>query len=170
MSDESSRLIDSQLQPLFGLPCWGLHHAPQLNLSLNFGPPSLEIREPRVAAEGSSEAIRQHLARRQVTVHGKWWLWLRLCYWRLDLHGERLATGSSSNRRIELALFELSGQKLVSVRVDSETGATSFEFDLGCRLNCRRFSKDAADELWVLYRPQGDVVSVYGDGTMGLKC
>jgi len=130
---------------------------------MNFGKPSLEVREP-FKTDSKSEFVQRVAAARRVTVHGEWWLWIYCCYWRLTLDGVGMATGSSSFRRIERATKHLDGQKLVSVDVDPETGATRFDFDLGCALHCRRYDRDSDRELWILYKPRGYVLSVRGNG------
>lgn len=158
------KVIDGCFQPLYGEPCWGLRYDRNLNLSMNFGKPSLSVREP-FKAESKDEAIRRLAARRLVTVRGEWWLWIYCCYWRLTSDGLPLATGSSSFRQIDRAMAQLGGQKLVAVDVVPETGATRFAFDLGCVLHCRRFERDSDAELWTLYKPSGYVLSVHGNGT-----
>jgi hypothetical protein len=157
------KAIDRCFRPLYGQPCWGLRYSRNLNLSMNFGKPSLHIREPR-NTESKLEAVRRWAARRQVTVRGEWWLWIYCCYWRLTDGELPLATGSSSFRQIERATAQLEGQKLVRVEVEPRTSATCFAFDLGCLLRCRRFERDTDDELWILYKPSGYVLSVQGNG------
>ena len=159
----STKTIDKSFQPLYGQPCWGLHYQRQLNLSMNFGNPSLRIREP-FHTNAKSDIGRQMAARRCVTVSGEWWLWIYCCYWKLTSDGLPLATGSSSIRKIDRAMAQLDGQALVSVTVEPETGATRFVFDLGCVLHCRRFERDSDAELWMLYKPTGYVLSVHGNG------
>ena len=156
--------IDRSFQPLYGHPCSGLHYDRNLNLSMNFGKPSLHVREP-FSTDSKSESVRRLAARRRITVRGEWWLWIYCCYWRLSSGDQELATGSSSFRRIEQANAQLEGQQLVSVAVAPETGATRFAFDLGCVLHCRRFERDTDAELWMLYKPRGHVLSVHGNGT-----
>ncbi len=158
------KAIERSFQLLYGQPCWGLRHDRNLNLSMNFGKPSLCVREP-FSTDSKSEAVQRMAAQRRVTVRGEWWLWIYCCYWQLTADGLELATGSSSFKRIERATAQLAGQKLVSVAVKPETGATSFAFDLGCVLNCRRFDRDTNAELWMLYKPSGYVLSVHGNGT-----
>jgi hypothetical protein len=158
------KVIRRSLQPLYGQPCWGLCYHQNLNLTMNFGKPSLRVREPYIT-DSQSEIVRRMAARRRVTVRGEWWLWIYLCYWRLTSDNLEMGTGSSSLRRIKRATSQLAGQALVSVDVEPETGATRFVFDLGCVLHCRRFERDADDELWTLYKPSGYVLSVHGNGT-----
>lgn len=131
---------------------------------MNFGTPSLRVREP-FSTDSNSEVIRQMASRRRVTVRGEWWLWIYCCHWRLTSEDRQFATGSSSLRRIQKAIGQLGGQELVSVAVEPETGATRFTFDLGCVLACRRFDRDTDDPLWMLYKPNRYVLSVHGNGT-----
>lgn len=157
--------LETSFQSLYGKPCWGVRHDRQLNLSMNFGTPSLDIREPYVT-KSESEAAKSMASRRNVTVRGEWWLWIYCSYWSLTSDDGRLATSSSSARQIERAIQQLDGQKLVSAVVNPETGATQFVFDLGCVLDCRRFERNSDKELWMLYKPSGYVLSVHGNGAV----
>jgi len=160
----NTRVIEKAFQPLYGQSCWGLNYERQLNLSMNFGKPSLDVREP-FKTDSKSEIAQRIAASRRVTVHGEWWLWITRCWWRLTSDDLGVTTDSCSLRRIERATRQLDGQKLVSVGVVPQTGATSFVFDLGCVLHCRRFERDDDAELWILYKPSGYVLSVHGNGT-----
>jgi len=160
----SKTLIENSFQQLYRKPCWGLHFDSQLNLSMNFGKPSLRIREPFSTAS-KLEVVRRMAARRCVTVRGEWWLWIYCSFWRLSTNSTLLATSSSSSRRIERALKQLDGEALEAVTVNPATGATKFIFDLGCALECRRFERDSDAELWMLYKPRGYVLSARGNGT-----
>ena len=157
-------VIPKTFEQLYGQPCWGLHDDSQLNLSINFGQPSLDIREP-FQTSSNSEIVRRMAARRCVTVRGEWWLWFHSSYWRISSQNQRLATSSSSDKQIDRAMRHLDGQKLISAQVHPKTGATRFVFDLGGVLECRRFERDSDRELWNLYKPSGYVLCVYGNGT-----
>lgn len=160
----SHELIERRFAPLRRHPCWGLHFDPQLNLTLNFGRPSLRVREPFVT-RSKYPRVQRIASRRLVTVRGQWWLWLFCCYWQVKRGGKLLATGGASCKRIDCALNDLHGQKLTSVAVDLNTGASRFVFDLGCELTCRRFEADSDSDVWTLYGPN-DIVSVTGQGTV----
>lgn len=157
------RLISKSFAPLQTKPCWDVHFSGLLNLSMQFGKPSLDIREPSKPT-GVSDAVKRAASRRVVSVRGEWSLWLRLCYWKLTLKGEPTLRLSSSDRKINCGISRLAGQKLQSLSVHPETGATRFQFDLGGVLECRRFEKASNDELWILYEPNRYTLSVYGDG------
>ncbi len=151
-------------QQLYGLPCWGVHYARALNLSMNFGEPSLRVREPYIT--NSKNPIVQGLAaRRRIAIRGKWWLWIYCCHWRLSLGDEQAVTSASSDRKISRAIAILQGQKVVSVAVEARTGATRFSFDLGGVLDCRRFNQTSDADLWTLYKPNGYVLATQGTGT-----
>ena len=159
----NERIISRTFRRLYGKPCWGVQYDRQLNLSLNFGKPSLRIREPR-GTKSKSPLVQQIFSQRQVRVRGQWWLWIFCAYWRLSLLNMPPVTGSSSGKHINEAIARLDGQKLTLVDVNSLTGATRFGFDLGGTLECRRFAQDSAD-LWTLYEPSGNVLAVQGNGT-----
>ncbi len=71
----TAKIIEGSFKPLYGQPAWGLHYGRQLSLSMNFGKPSIYIREP-YGTDSRSEVVRRMAARRQVTVRGEWWLWV----------------------------------------------------------------------------------------------
>ena len=160
----SRSLISRYFQPLIGRPCWNVHYHEQLNLSLNFGTPTLEIREP-YATDSTNARVRARAARRNVTVRGEWWLWIYLADWRLTNERHRPVHSAASVNKIEEAILELDGQALIGLEVDPKCGTTLFEFDLGSRLECTPHQDETRSELWMLYRPTGYVLSVYGDGT-----
>jgi hypothetical protein len=160
----NAKIIDQSFQPLYGKPCWGMHYLRLLNLSMNFGKPWLQVREP-YRTDSKSEFIQRLATRRDVTVQGEWWLWIYCSHWRLTSNGILLATGASSLRRIQRATAMLEGQKLVSVHVEPNTAATRFTFDLGSVLDCRRFKPDNND-LWILSEARGSLLSVCGNGTL----
>ncbi|MDY7010679.1 MAG: hypothetical protein SVV80_07995 [Planctomycetota bacterium] len=157
-------VIDRTFQQLYGQLCWGVHYDRQLNLSMNFGDPHLKIRELD-RAKSKSVLLGLYDSRRLITVRGRWWLWIYCSYWKISYKGKLVVTGASSIRRILQAAEELKGQKLVQVDVNKDTGATRFVFDLGGVLDVRRFERNSKDEIWILYKPNGYVLSVSGNGT-----
>jgi hypothetical protein len=151
-------------QRVLGLPCWGVHYG-YLNLSMNFGKPSLKIAEPKTVLPTRSQRVRELFARRRVTVRGQWWLWLQSCWWKLTAFDET-ATRTSSNRRIDKVTADLDGQKLTGIEICERTGLTRFTFDLGDILECRRWDMKELAEVWNLYQPNGRVLVVWNDGSL----
>jgi len=158
--------IRDALKKPIGQLCWGVEWTRQLNLSMSFGSPILEVVREPYKTESKHPLLRQQANCRQVTVRGRWWFWVYLAYWRIERSGKCLATYSSSLRAKSKAFLNLKGQKLVGIRVDPDCGTTRFDFDLDTVLEIRRMESDSKDDLWLLYEPDGYVLSVRGDGTL----
>jgi hypothetical protein len=158
-------MVTKSFKPLYGMSCWGIRWDPQLNLSLNFGKPFLKIREP-YNTKSTSKAIKRLAARRQITIRGEWYLWVYGSYWKIFQKNEQVASSSSSARRKDAAIAGLEGQKLIHVTINPKNGKTRFDFDLGGILEVRRFDAISDLELWMLYEPNGYVLSCKGDGKL----
>ena len=157
-------IVSRSFEPVYGHLCWGVTYYRLTNLSMNFGPPRLEvIREPQ-ERKSRDPLIRRIGQRRLVSVIGRWSLWIYVCYWKISYKG-RKATCSSSCTDIRRATGDIEGQRLVDVEVNRETGATRFAFDLGACLDVRRRERDCDDELWILHKPSGYFLSVRANGT-----
>jgi hypothetical protein len=145
---------------LYGLPCWGVEPGYGLSLTLEFGDPHLEIREPRPPQAHWSRRFRAMMARRRVFVHGEWHLWLWDCDWAVFLDGRRVGD-CSGLRRVRRAAEVLDGQALVSAEVRARGCRTTFGFDLGGRLETRPLNRRG--EQWLLYTPSGKVLTLRSD-------
>lgn len=164
--------LDPSLRPLLGCISWHVNYG-LTNLSMEFGKPSVRvIHEPvpniritRKPRNVSLMEIRRRANRRQVSVCGQWGLWVYFANWRIVRSGVCLASKCSSMRTITPALLDLQGQRLVGISVNSQTGATRFEFDLDTALEVRRKHRCSTDELWLLYGLDGYQRTVRGDGT-----
>jgi hypothetical protein len=131
---------------------------------MNFGRPHLKIDEPKKVRANRSPIVRELFSRRRVNVRGQWWLWIQAWRWKLSAFSES-ATPYSSRQRIENAMACLDGQKLTGFEVAERTGITRFTFDLGGVLECTNHETQELGEMWLLYRPNGTVLTVYNDGT-----
>ena len=165
MSDPPNNPIEATFSPLYGLPCWNVKPGHGSFLTLDFGEPRLEFREPREAEHSRSLKIKNLYARRLVTLHGDWHLWVYCCYWNFFLNG-RFVGDSNSEKGIQKTVVELNGQKLVRATANQLPGHSVFEFDLGGRLTTRPYDKsyEGPSIQWMLFEPSGDVLSLRGDG------
>lgn len=152
------------LRRLYGKPCWLAQKGYSSFLTFDLGTPYIEIREPlkKKTIRSRSPRVRRALSRRDAWVRGEWYLWVYVCTWTLTLKGKVLARSRSRNETIERAVRELRGQALTRAAIDRRTGATTFVFDFGGRLEVRRIR--ALDELWSLWTPGGRVLAIRGDG------
>jgi hypothetical protein len=149
---------------LIGQICWGVEYEKQLNLKMSFGKPRLRVREPYVS-KSKSRRVREIVACRNATAKGEWWLWIFCAYWRIVVPNSVTATSSSPLRVKRAAMGRLSGQRLKGIRVNTNHVATHFAFDLGATLEVRRMEKASDADVWTLYKPNGYVLGVRGDGT-----
>lgn len=156
-------IVESEFQELYGVVCWEVKWDGNLNLSMNFGQPSLSIREPK-AVRSNSKKVGDSFKYRHVAIHGEWFFWILSGYWKVSIKDFDEVTSATSYKRKIRALARLDGQKLVSVSVNSETSATKLDFDLGATLSIRRTSKKSDTDIWSLYKPDGYVLSVRADG------
>jgi hypothetical protein len=156
-----SMQIEKIVRRLYGKPCWGVSPGFGSFLTLEFGEPHLEVREPVAANKGASPRVRKNLVRRAVYVHGEWHLWIYCCDWQVFSGNKRI--GDSSNRaKIRLAAEFLSGQALTGFSVKLPKVSCVFEFDLGATLKTRAY--DNKSEQWLLYEPSHKVLTVRADG------
>lgn len=156
--------VEEVFRRLYGQPCWNARSGYGGFMTMEFGKPSLTIREPRAPRPDASPAAAKHAARRIVTVQGQWHLWIHSCAWRVVTNEKRIGHSNLkgySKRPIDRAAQELDGQKLLRVSVHPKSSKTIFEFDLGSRLETRPYNQDG--DQWLLYEPSGYVLALRGD-------
>ena len=153
------------LSSVLGLPCWQVRWDSQVGLDMNFGPPRIEVREPR-KIHARSRRVKKLFASRRVMLRGSHWLILYPGRWRLELADGLVVRDSSSVKQLDMAVARLGGEKLQGVAIDSRTGSTTFYFDLGGRIVVRGGKATGSaeqDEFWSLHA-RSRYVSVYSGG------
>jgi hypothetical protein len=153
--------IEKVVRRLYGKPCWGVNPGVGSFLTLEFGKPNLEVREPIVASKGASARAREKLARREVQVHGEWHLWIYCCNWEV-LSGSKRIGDSSTKSKVRRAAEFLNGQKLTGFSISPREVSCVFEFDLGASLKTQPYDKEG--EQWLLYGPPHKILTVRADG------
>ena len=162
-------LSDSPIQvafgPVLGSPCWNVKPGQGAFITLEFGQPQIDFREPREATHAKSPRIKKLYARRGVTLRGEWHLWIYCCYWNFFLNGQFIGD-SQSEKGIQNSVRELNGQKLIGVVANHLPGRSVFEFDLGGRLTTRPYDKpyETPSPQWMLFEPSGNVLTFRADG------
>lgn len=161
MNASAKKVLTSAL----GLPCWQVRWDSQVGLDMDFGVPSVEVRERRVRKDGSSSG-RKLSPRRWVMLSGTHWLIAYPRRWRLEFADGLVVRDTSSMRKLDLSVARLKGEALDGLTVDPRTGATVFYFDLGARLivrGARRSGSADEDELWSIHSYKR-YVSLYAGG------
>lgn len=153
-------LLREYFGPLANQPCWNASAAYGSWLSLNFGPPRLDVRE------GNPASSVQRLRRRSVLVKGEFLLWIDMGAWDLYEEGIRLFHSEQARACLRRAAGRLDAQKLVSVAVRTSPVRTIFTFDLGSQLHVRSSETAEPDEpLWHLYS-HDNCLSLLAAGTL----
>jgi hypothetical protein len=136
----------------------------QLNLKLSFGRPTVHVlREPGKSIGKPGRG--RWKGRRVVVLRAEYWLWVYIARWKVTLADGRSATMASGARARDSVLNTLKGEQITGVRVQPRTGATQITFDLGGVLKIHRLGSTEPDDLWMLYKPRGLVLTVRSDGT-----
>jgi hypothetical protein len=156
----TAKVFETIFKGIYGKPCWNVKPGHGSFLTLEFGQPHLEVREPTLASTGASPRVRKVLTRRNVFVHGEWHLWIYCCDWEVLTKGK--GTGDSSTKsRIRLAADVLSGQRLIRFSFDPKKVRCVFQFDLGATLRTVPYDEDS--EQWSLYTPKHMVLTLRAD-------
>ena len=129
------------IEPMLGLPAWGVKQGHGSFLTFEFGPPKLEVTERLSPEKG---------LRRSAYVQGQWHLWIYCCHWRALQHDIQLAWSEDDDQAIGRATATLNAQKLVGVHVSPDGGRSTFTFDLGGALETWPYGDDPMDEQWTI--------------------
>lgn len=151
--------------PLIGMPAWQVRRGHANNLTLEFGEPHLRRRE------AIPDARVPALQRRQVWIEGDWHFWVHCCHWTIYENGIAIAHEEADDNKIDGATKRLDSQALIAVEGLDESGAIRLRFEHGLVLELRPYASyadfgDEGAELWMLFRPDGQVVSCMSDGTV----
>jgi hypothetical protein len=142
----SQSVISEHFAEVVGRPCWQVSSEYGTWLSLNFGQPSLHIRE------GNPEARLTSMQRRQATIRGSSLLWVEMGGWELLKKSKRLFHSGQSRGYLRKAASQLDGQLLDRVEIIASPLQTSFFFDHGSELRVFIHPESSRDEpLWHLY-------------------
>lgn len=141
-------------------PSWGISNSYGSWIRMNFGEPSLDVRDP--APEARSAAGRH----RRVAVQGEYQLLVELADWTLEIPNWPEVTSESSRRDVRRALARLEGQIITHVKLNSSPVTSVFGFDLGAVLSVASYEDAEPDfELWHLFH-EGRELSLEASGLL----
>jgi hypothetical protein len=154
--------VGAAFAPIIGLPAWFVQKGHGSILTFEFGEPHLSIREPR-ESQSENPTIRERSQRRRVVPHGEWHLFIYFCHWRCSERGTERSTDNSPQEDIVAATRMMDGQRLTSVGVEPTSGASTFVFDLGAKLETWPYADDDETQWW-LSTPSGNNLAYRADG------
>lgn len=98
------------VEPVLGRPSWLVRRGHGSFVTMEFGEPEVDVREPRlmpVFIEGAPAKTNQ----RYSFVGGEWHLWIYCCRWSLTLDGVQLAHCESDDLTMARALRQTIGKR-----------------------------------------------------------
>lgn len=148
--------------PLIGRTAWQVKRGIGSFLTLEFGWPHLNIRQPRTS-ESDSNIVNAHFRRRRVTVTGDWHFWIQNCHW------EVVTVAGSANHNdcaadIDMQLIELDGQILCAIDKVASTNEIILAFDLNAFIKLRPTSELPDENQWGLYEFEGRIITCTNAG------
>ena len=145
--------VSDLFQPLIGLAAWQVKRGVGTFFTMEFGPPRLEVREPKKQFTGPvSEPVRRILQGRKISVLGEWHFWLQYCDWQIRTASSFVASDEEDNAKLDTVLREVDGQILTLANDDSTNSTCNFTFDLGAKLTVTPSAEFEGEDLWTLYR------------------
>lgn len=134
------------LDVLVGTVAWGWRVVHGSILTVEFGPPGLNIRQP-IKSQSEDAKIARAMGRRKVTPVGQWSLAFETTRWRMESTYSSMMgdTYSSQNAHDLEVLADLDGQILKQIQHDP--GQLTLSFDLGGVLAINGESGEAMCEM-----------------------
>jgi hypothetical protein len=151
--------------PLVGKWAWQVKRGYGSFLTMEFGNPHLEIREPRLVSADALRQVRENFQRRRVTVVGDWHLWIQYCDWEIRTANHSISSVITDNPYlIDECLDELNGQILTSATGGAEDVSSILQFDLGGIVQISPPSESPDGPLWTLYQYNAATFALGSDG------
>ncbi|WP_143741489.1 hypothetical protein [Pleomorphomonas diazotrophica] len=149
--------IHKVFEALIGQPVWGSRLGVGSFLTMEFGKPHLEIREPR-----------KSLKNRRITPRGEWHFWVYCCAWKAHIGDGLYVTSEEDRNSLQKVPDFLDGQILLSTKSDTGNVKFTLEFDLGGSIDLYPYNGDEISEMWLLYHSP-DVWTCTSDGKINLS-
>ncbi|HSF94643.1 MAG TPA: hypothetical protein VLA52_06405 [Thermohalobaculum sp.] len=143
------QVLRSHFGPVAGLPCWQVAQGYGSFITMEFGEPRLEIRQP--APESKIRALQ----RRGVTVRGSRHMWIEQCGWKIMEGLGEVANSETPREDIARALALIDGQVLREIRLNPDEGSCVLGFEHRMFLMLRRYDDwQQGDQMLSVYGPE----------------
>ena len=143
--------MDEFFDPILKKMAWQLRRGNGTFLTMEFGSPKLDIREPIAHAEKNGSSI---LWRRRVFVRGEWHLWIQYCRWNAQSRSGHEASSEINLAETKSTLEEIDGQFIQSVRYDAEKCNIELNFDLDSKILISPEPGNSDGPVMALFGPQ----------------
>lgn len=154
---------------LIGQIAWNIKHSTGSIISVEFGEPRMEIREPitqRAFSGLPTSNSSQALSSRRVILKGEYTLLLWQCAWTLEQNNSEVVNSEFPTDTISELFDCLQGQKVCEVRINFGTLVQfEFVFDLGAKLVTQSLH-ESDSQFEIFDNIRNKVLSVRGDGAI----
>lgn len=149
VTEQDIQTIKQIIEPLYGERAWGVSRIFGSYIHCHFGKPT-----------PGTEFVNE------VSLHGKWWLCVHSCGWRLQAGSEVLTSSEDRHEYMDPALERLNGKFITSIEIERPSMLTTVTFteDLFLRLFPIRAEREYDEDFWTLYTPDRDAL-IIGPGT-----
>jgi hypothetical protein len=162
--------VHEVFQPLIGKLAWQVRRGYGSFLTMEFGDPHLEIRQPRALDASAPHRVRENFARRRVTVVGQWHFWIQYCDWVIKTPNHAISSEKTDNPDlVDACLEELDGQALTAVEEDA-VARCRLQFDLGGVIDISPSTEDSGStdesdkDLWAVHCHGGPIFLCRANG------
>lgn len=165
----SAKEIKSLFRPLLGQIAWSARRGYGTFISLQFGKPHLEVREPRPRKSGRSKRVNDLLARRNAGPRGQWDVWIAWAYWEIKTKNGSCKYDYEEDLKVDQVLAGIDGQKLIGVDFNNNRLSLTLKFDQGGRIKIWLPSvlDHRGDLIWMLkFNDHGYLVGCKDDGEL----
>jgi hypothetical protein len=140
--------VSDLVSALVGKTPWGLRRGVGSFLTMEFGLPDNNLSGK--------------------LMHGEWHLWLYHCNWRIEIKDTTVASSEFEPTIIDQAIQTLRLSTVRQAEVSNPSFDLSLYFDPAVRLLTLSSSADHDQEQWMLFMPDGNCLTAYGDGNFDL--
>ncbi|MEO8727276.1 MAG: hypothetical protein ABI383_14270 [Acidobacteriaceae bacterium] len=98
---------------------------------------------------------------------GAYHLWIYMCDWQMISKDRVIAHSELSRKVLEIAVRRFEGRALSKINISQNPAAAVFAFEGDLKLVCQAYEDAEADEeLWMLFAPEGRIVSLAPQGIL----
>ncbi|WP_375451396.1 hypothetical protein [uncultured Devosia sp.] len=154
------------LEDIKGKLAWGSKRGLGNYLTIEFGEPHLNIREPQSDIKSTIPSVVKLLRKRRVWLVGDYQLWIQDCDWEI-IEGETVHGGVSPVDGINKALEFIDGQIVIDIinLVEAAEKKIVIEFDGGSKIHLSwRLDITSADTAFSLKEFRGKLTSILLSG------
>ncbi len=149
------------VKTLLGQLAWHVERGHGSFITMQFGDPVLEVREPKVGKKVDSEKVTRLLACRKVSVLGAFHLWVQYADWEIICQKRLIAHSKIKKLDLDSGLKILDGQRLLSVSSENARSSVVFKFDLESELIVTYGSYEESQPLVSFYDRNGFVGAIF---------